>query len=183
MKPTVSRPLWIALPVAVCAAAALFVGAPFLTAARFQEAALAGDFAAMEGLTDITALRADLHARMQARIIAAMHTDGELHHNPLAGLGLAIVPAMADRVVEAAATPRGLAVLVATGEAPKTPVEAAFPPPPAEREPVRRRAGYESWNTFRLTVRRTSAPEHRATRLVFTRNGTAWKLTRIEPPA
>lgn len=170
-----------ALALGALALSAVEVIAPFVTASTFQQAALRRDLPAIRRLTDMPAVRGDLSRQAHRRIIDAMQTDAELLENPLAGLGLAIVPSIAERMVAATAGPEGLATLVATGSPPLTEVEANYPPPPDEHQPVARRAGYVSWTTFRFAVKEASAPNSRETGLIFTRRGPfTWRLTRIE---
>lgn len=164
-------------------AVGLYAATPFDVAARFQDAALNGDGAAVARLTDRPALRAALAARERERIVATMQSDDELHHNPLAGLGLAVVGPMAENRAAYLASPRGLAVLVATGEPPNSPIEVAFPPLPDERPEVWRSAGYLAWDRFALRVRRRDAPPERTTTLIFRRAGLlGWRLADVRTP-
>lgn len=175
--------------VAAVAAGALGLGsvfslAPLLTIARYQEAAERGRTEVLAALTDGSAVQASVRGQVAARLVHDLRRDPELLENPLGGFGLALSPSLADARAEILASPRGVAVLILTGEAPRTPVEVAYPPSPPERGPVTRRVEVRGLDEVRLKVRPRSAPEARTTALVFRRRGLlSWRAVAIDLPA
>lgn len=158
----------------------LVVLSPFVATAEFRRFGLARDSRALATMVDFESLRHELHRTLRARMLRQIRTDDEISHNPMAGFSLLALPAVVERAVASVASPEGLSTLVQTGDAPRTPVEARYPPPPAERLPVHWRGRYVSWNAFEVVVRRADAPAPRASRLRFERRGVlGWRLTRV----
>jgi hypothetical protein len=157
---------------------------PFAATAGFRRAGLAGDSRALAAKVDFPSVRAELHRTVSARLLHRVRTDDEISHNPMAGFSLLALPSLVERAVISVASPEGLAALVQTGEAPRTPIEARYPPPPAERPPVHWRGRHVSWNAFEVVVRRADAPPSRSSRLLFERRALmGWRLTRVSVPA
>lgn len=156
---------------------------PLIVVARYQAAAQDGREEVLARLSDFPAVRASLRRQITARLLRELRRDDELIENPLGGFGLALAPALAETRAETLASPRGVAVLIVTGDAPRTPIEAAYPPGPSERGPVTRRLQFDGVRQMRLTVRPEGAPAERATALVFKPHGLAdWRMVAIELP-
>ena len=156
---------------------------PLITVARYQEAAQDGRADVLARLSDFPVVRTGLRRQIAARLLHELRRDGELIENPLGGFGLALAPALSDIRAEMLASPGGVAVLIVTGDPPRTSIEAAYPPAAYERGPVTRRLEVRGLREVCLTVRPRSAPVDRTTALVFRPYGlTAWRLVSIELP-
>ncbi|WP_321953088.1 DUF2939 domain-containing protein [Paraburkholderia bannensis] len=192
-------------PVAIAVAAVVVVTAlgyayasPYLALNSLKQAADARDAAALSEYVDYPALRVSLKQQvgeMLQRRIQAQHSS-----NPLLMLGAVIGAALIGPLVDAYATPEGVAALLngmpptgKPGERPapppstpasSAPAEAA-PPAPANTQaeaPQPRpqaSAGYRSLNTFAVTWQRSANGERYAA--ILQRHGLfSWKLAAVE---
>ncbi|WP_042297665.1 DUF2939 domain-containing protein [Paraburkholderia bannensis] len=193
-------------PVAIAVAAVVVVTAlgyayasPYLALNSLKQAADARDAAALSEYVDYPALRVSLKQQvgeMLQRRIQAQHSS-----NPLLMLGAVIGAALIGPLVDAYATPEGVAALLngmpptgKPGERPappppstpasSTPAEAA-PPAPASTQaeaPQPRpqaSAGYRSLNAFAVTWQRSANGERYAA--ILQRHGLfSWKLAAVE---
>jgi len=194
--------------VAITVAAAMIVAAfgyayasPYIAVKRMKAAADARDAATLNEYVDYPALRVSLKQQvgdMLHRRIEAQHSS-----NPLLILGAVIGAALIGPLVDAYATPEGVAALLdgmpptgKPGEHPQTPPQdssaqpapaapQAAPPTPAasgnaapEPRPVTT-AGYRGLNEFALTWERSDTGEHYAA--ILQRHGLfSWKLAAVE---
>jgi hypothetical protein len=166
----------VGLALALCAP-------PLFTIARYQEAAERGETDVLARLTDFAAVRASVRGQTAARLLMELRRDEELVESPLGGFGLALAPSLADARARTLASPRAIAVLIVTGDPPRTAVEAAYPPGLSERGPVIRRVEIRGWQEVRLTLRPRSEALERATALVFRpRSLVRWRMVSIELP-
>ncbi|MBP7704490.1 MAG: DUF2939 domain-containing protein [Caulobacter sp.] len=180
-----NRKLLIGLAVAVAVlVAGLYAASPFWAMNRLRAAIEAGDRDRLEELVDFPSVRENLKADLNAAMMARIRNAPDLRDNPFAGLGMVLVPAIVDRLVDAMITPAGLAQL-SEGESP-TPggqrSESAKAPEskPAERKEEPKLAyGYRDLNRFQVvqTVDRGELT------WVFRRRGLfSWQLVRLELP-
>lgn len=196
-------------PVAITVAVAMIVAAlgysyasPYIAVNRMKAAADARDAAALNEYVDYPALRLSL----KQQVGEMLHQRIEAQHssNPLLILGAVIGAALIGPLVDAYATPDGVAALLnglpptgKPGEHPQAPppqdsgvqpapaTPSPAPPAPAasgasapEPRPVTT-AGYRGLNEFALTWDRSSTGEHYAA--ILQRHGLfSWKLSAVE---
>jgi hypothetical protein len=146
---------------------------PYLAVVGLVNAVRAGDKDELEERVDFPAVREHLKAEITATFLAKFRDDPEMQSNPFAGLGLALIPMMADKAVDALVTPEGLSHLLAQG------LE------PSDRKPVfglPKDAGYITLDRFRVSA---PAGQNKTKKidLILRRQGLFhWTLTRIELP-
>jgi hypothetical protein len=195
-------------PVAITVAVAMVVVAvgysyasPYIAVKRMKAAADARDAVALNEYVDYPALRVSL--KQQVGEMLHRRIDGEHSSNPLLILGAVIGTALIGPLVDAYATPEGVAALLygmpptgkpgehphapppqdsgeasASAPAGAAPAPAASGNPTAEPRPVTT-AGYRSLNEFALTWDRADTGEHYAA--VLQRHGLfSWKLAAVE---
>ncbi|HEV3429914.1 MAG TPA: DUF2939 domain-containing protein [Paraburkholderia sp.] len=213
MTDTTTRPTsnW-KKPVAIAVAAIVVVTAlgygyasPYLALNRLKQAADARDAVALNEYVDYPALRVSLKQQvgeMLQRRIQAQHSS-----NPLLMLGAVIGVALIGPLVDAYATPEGVAALLNGMPPTGKPGERPTPPPPppgtqassapAESTPTapasapanadtavpppraQTSAGYRSLNEFAVTWQRSATSERYAA--ILQRHGLfSWKLAAVE---
>ncbi|MEM5437198.1 DUF2939 domain-containing protein [Paraburkholderia diazotrophica] len=144
MKGRVSRPLLITLIVIVIVAALGFAYAsPYIALDRLKRAADARDVATVNEYVDYLALRESL--KLQVTGLLTRRLDVQQNGNPLAAIGAMIGVALIGPLVDAYATPDGVAALLngipprgEPGERPPSPPAApsAAPPDNSARRPT-----------------------------------------------
>jgi hypothetical protein len=150
-----------------------YLASPYLAVIGLVNAVRAGDKDGLEERVDFPAVREHLKAEITATFVAKLRDDPEMQSNPFAGLGLALIPMMADKAVDALVTPEGLSHLLAQGQ------------DPADKKPVfglPKDAGYITLDRFRV---RAPAGKDGTKKidLILRRQGLFhWTLTRIELP-
>jgi len=95
-----------------------YFASPYLAVVGIVNAVRAGDKDGLEERVDFPAVREHLKAEITAIFVAKLRDDPEMQSNPFAGLGLALIPMMADKAVDALVTPEGLTHLLAQGQDP-----------------------------------------------------------------
>jgi len=161
-----------AIALALLVAAVGYFASPYVAIVGLVNALRAGDKDGLEERVDFPAVREHLKAEITASFMAKFQSDPELQSNPFAGLGLALVPMMADKAVDALVTPEGLTRLLA-------------PEKDADRGPVLglpKDAGYVTLDRFRVSA---PAGRDKASKinLILRRRGLFhWTVTRIELP-
>lgn len=168
---------------------ALVVGyfvSPVLALHSLTEAAKAGDRAKLERLVDFPAVRDSLKAQLKTAMTRAFEKDPELRDNPFAAFGQLLMVGVADKAVDAFATPDAIAQMVATSRAP-TKISPSEQGPRVETAKPRAKAdteiryGYQSLDRFKATYRDKAKPEEPAFGLTLERQGLfRWKLVRID---
>ena len=165
--------------VLIAVAAALFVMAyaasPYYAFYRLEQAAKAHDRDALDDDVDFPALREDFKAQINAAMLAKTGNDP---HNPLVQLGLLIVPAILDRLIDSYVTPDGIATMLS---------EARAPMPGNRRDPephgkVRFKQSYDGLDRFKVTATEDSHTDRPLTFVLARRGLFGWKLVRIELP-
>ena len=166
---------------------AWYAASPFLAMGALQKAARAHDRDRLEELVDFPSVRENLKADFTAGLMKKAENDAATRDNPFAGLAAMLVPALVDRVVDAAVTPEGIARMqegkgVATPPGAKPMGKASDPAKPAAKADDKPRLSYHysGLNRFRVEQPTDAGPMT----WVFARQGLfGWKLVRIELPA
>lgn len=165
---------WVVAIAAVPALFALaFLASPYVAARSFVAWARQGDTERLAASVDFPAVRASLKPQLSAAVTARMNRDPEMRDNPLAGLGMMLMPSLLDRMVDSVVTPRSLATLVSAGRT----GDGAATPPRLDYD-----YGYAAINRFRVTARRQGS-RGAPIGLTFERRGLfAWKLVGVDLP-
>jgi hypothetical protein len=168
---------WIIAVGAALALVALAYGAsPYVAVRGFVAAAEKGDAEKLGAAVDFPAVRADLKPQLTAAVSARMERDPEMRGNPLAGLGVMLMPTILDRMIDSVVTPDGIAALVRAGKVGRAETSGTAPPR------VDYDYGYVALDRFGVTLRRKDATGD-PVRLVFQRRGLfSWKLIRVALP-
>ncbi|MBB5424522.1 hypothetical protein QF000_007012 [Paraburkholderia atlantica] len=187
-----TRPLLITLIVVIVIAALGFIYAsPYLAVNNLKRAADARDVQAVNQYVDFPALRDSLKQQVGAMLTRRLEADAG---NKMATIGAVIGVTLIGPLVDAYATPDGVAALLngmpprgtpgeqpsappaAGGEAPTagdTATQASAPPPGRQST-----AGYRSLNEFVVTYRRGEGNANYSA--IFRREGlVTWKLAAI----
>lgn len=187
-----NRRVWIGLAAAVVA---LLVGwyaaSPFMAMGALQKAAKSGDRDRLEQLVDFPRVRESLKQDFTAGLMAKAQNDASLRDNPFAGLAAMFVPALVDRIVDAAVSPAGIARMQeGQGVASPPGAKPMDRPIGSDSQPLSKPAGksadkprlayrYASLNRFKVVQPTDAGPMN----WVFARQGLfGWRLIRIELP-
>ncbi|MCH2237453.1 MAG: hypothetical protein A2792_13880 [Sphingomonadales bacterium RIFCSPHIGHO2_01_FULL_65_20] len=153
----------------------IYVGSPYYAVYSLRNAALDGDVDALEAKVDFPAVRESLKSQLSAAMMAKMQNDPEMQNNPFAGLGMMMMPAIVDRMVEAYVTADGIGAMV-RGRKPKDTDKSGVNPDIATE------SEYLGLDRFRLRTRNTKSGEVGPS-FVLERTGfLSWKMTRLEIP-
>ncbi|WP_321815807.1 MULTISPECIES: DUF2939 domain-containing protein [unclassified Paraburkholderia] len=212
--PTVSTPSGASSnwkkPVAIAVAAVAVVAAlgygyasPYIALNHLKQAADARDAVALNEYVDYPALRVSLKQQVGEMLQERIHAQHS--SNPLLMLGAVIGSALIGPLVDAYATPEGVAALLNGMPPTGKPGDRPAPPPPgtqassapAETAPPAQQpapantdtsqappraqtsAGYRSLNEFAVTWQRSASGEHYAA--ILQRHGLfSWKLAAVE---
>ncbi|HWD28830.1 MAG TPA: DUF2939 domain-containing protein [Rhizomicrobium sp.] len=169
------RRIVVALAIAAALFAVGYLASPYYAFYKLEQAAKAHDRDALEDDVDFPALRDDFKAQINAALLAKTGTDP---HNPLVQLGLLIVPAILDRLIDSYVTPDGVATML---------TDARAPMPGNRRDPephghVRFDQGYDGLGRFKVTATEDRHPDKPLTFVLARRGLFGWKLVRIELP-
>ena len=171
------RKRWIVAASAVLASFVLaYLASPYLAVRHFVRAARNGDADRLAASVDFPAVRAGLKPQLAAAVAARVERDPGVRENPLADIGLMLVPTILDRMVDSVVTPNGIATLVRLG---RTSPSSGTGGAPGR---VDYRYGYAGIDHFRLTVRRRDNGEQSIGMTFERRRWLAWKLVRIDIP-
>lgn len=171
------RKRWVVAAGAVLASFALtYLASPYLAVRQFVLAARSGDADRLAASVDFSAVRTGLKPQLSAAVTARVERDPGMRGNPLAGLGLMLVPTILDRMVDSVVTPNGIATLVRLGRT--GPSDGAGGASPRMDYDY----GYAGIDHFRLTVRRKESREQPIALTFERRRWLAWKLVRIDIP-
>ena len=187
----------------VVALAVFAYASPYLVLSRLRDAARARDANAINPYVDYPALRVSL--KQQVTQMLSQRVDAEKLQHPLAALGALVGMAFVNPLVDAYATPDGVAALLRgmpprgePGEAPPSvtneqPEQAAQPESQAAPAPslsasasaqpnasrAKASAGYRDMNTFAVTYARGTASAPYS--VIFHRRGWfSWQIDAVE---
>lgn len=174
------------LIVGVAGALALFgiawAVAPVLTAQALIRAAKAGDAGAIEKLVDFPSLRDSLKSELNTELMARMSRDPRVAESGLGGLGMMLAPMILSGAVDAVVTPRVVAHMVTTAEAPD-PTRRPKPEPAegrAEGRDIHQAWGYRGLNEFAVTLTDRDRPDDHLALILERRGLFQWKLAAVD---
>jgi hypothetical protein len=174
---------WIALAVAVLLALVAWVAAgPFMTIHSIRSAILAQDAAAIAEHVDFPAIRGSLKAQVDDYVVR--RAGPEAQSSLLGSVALRLASGATGGLVDAAATPAGLAALLEGRnfwqrlDGSRQGDDPYIPPPP--RDPLEgARYRFESPSRFTATVRNADGDP---VVFVLTRQGMDWKVSDVRLP-
>lgn len=160
------------------------IAMPWITVSQIRTAAQDRDGQALAQHVDFDSVRASLKDQLNALVLRKMGNEGK-ELNPLAALVAPLAGAVVNKMVDAYATPAGVAQLLA-GDTPReagpSPQENTNAGPGSTDEDGPRRAkasmAYRGMNRFVVT----SHGRRGDTQFVLGRRGLTWKLTEIILP-
>lgn len=162
-----------------------YAASPYMAVGALEKAARNGDRDKLEELVDFPRVRESLKADFTAGLMNKAQSDAATRDNPFAGLAAILVPALVDRVVDAAVSPEGI-VRMQEGRGVATPPGArpmgearskAQAGAPAQKPKTN--AHYSGLNRFKVEQPSDAGP----LTWVLARQGLfGWKLIRIELP-
>lgn len=160
---------------ALLIAGSAYAGSPYLAASNLKAAAVSGDAAQIEANVDFPAVRDSLKSQMSAAMMQKLNSDPKMKDNPFAGLGMMMVPAIVDKVVDAYVTPDGLSALIQGAKPTDAKGSAGSTNPNIEYD-------YEWVSSDRFRVNLTNIQTQQSgLALVFERRGVvSWKLIKVD---
>src|SRR5260370_1298387 len=84
----------------------MYVASPWIAVSQLRGAAKAGDRDKLDRLVDFPAVRESLKSQLKAQMLLKTQSDPDLKNNPFAGLAVLVLPALVDRLVDAAGRTR-----------------------------------------------------------------------------
>jgi hypothetical protein len=164
---------------AVAAAFLLFVGAyaisPFWAARQLRVATVTGDTDSLEKLVDFPAVRDSLKSQLTVILNEKMNEDTNLKGNPLAGLGMMLMPTIINNMVDRFVTPDAISTMATQGKVAKENKPAGSNPK------VTYEYGYRGLDRFGMVIKSEEAPTGRILTFVFDRRGLfTWRLVSIQ---
>lgn len=170
---------WLSLGIViVIAIVAVYLGSPYLAVRSFKDAAQSANVDQLDAAVDFPAVRESLKSQMSAALMHEMRNDPELKDNPFSGLGVLMMPAILDKMVDTFVTPDGIAAMVKGGRPASSGAEPQGTNPDVDYD-----YDYVSLDRFRVKIANPKSGEAGPS-LVFERRGIiSWKLIRIELPA
>jgi Protein of unknown function (DUF2939) len=158
-----------------------FFASPYLAVKNMKDAADKRDATTLSSYVNYPALKENLKTTFAASMNAKAEDKSG---NPLAGFGAALASAFMGPMIDAIITPEGLAAMM-RGQKPKA---AGGASEPVEQDAAAKNKadpdvslGYEGLNQFAVNVSPKDKPEQK-TKLIFLREGLAWKLNNVELP-
>jgi hypothetical protein len=162
---------------------------------NIKAAAEARDTERLRELIDFESVRAGLKEDMRSMFMASMQK--ELAGNPFAGLGLLMMNAMVDPMVDAMISPTSIVAMIeggkVEGKADGSPSGAAsheqaaptpFASASSRQANIITEHGYENYTRYRISMRPAHEPVDKALSFNLRREGLfGWKLYRITLPA
>jgi hypothetical protein len=174
------RKIIVALVViGLLAFAAAYAASPYLAFYQLQTAAKSGNRDVLEDAVDFPSVREDFKAQLNAAFMAKMQKDQNLRANPFAAIGMLLVPAVLDRMIDAYITPQGISQMVLNARTPEPGQPKANPD---SDKHITLHSGYVSLNRFKVTAVNDTEPGKPIAFVMERRGFFAWKLIRIELP-
>jgi hypothetical protein len=165
---------WIAAALALLlVVGGIYVGSPYYAIYALRNAAREGDADKIAGSVDFPAVRESLKTQLSSAMTAKLQGDAALRDNPLAALGAALLPTIADRMVDNFVTPEGIAAMM-RGQKPRDKAEAS--------SDVQADTDYLNLNAFRVNFRNSRRDQAGPSFLLERRGFASWKLVRIDLP-
>ena len=162
----------------VFAFAAAYLGSPFWAIYQFKQAALSADVDRLDAAVDFPAVRESLKSELTVALTTKMTTDPAMKNNPFAGLGMMMMPAFINRMVDGFVTAEGISALVKQGQ-----VTNKANPQPAKTD-VDYSYDYRSLDRFAVSVQSKDTKTTEAPAFVFARQGLfSWRMIRLDVPA
>ena len=179
--------LLIALAASLGVLVAYSYYSPHLHIDRLRSAAEARDTDRLRELVDFESVRASLKDDIRTMFVQRMSRD--LAGNPFAGLGMLMVNAMVDPMVDMIVSPQSIIAIVdrgkveadisAKGKVSRAPDE---PAPTTRRREAIIEQGYENYRRYVITVRPADEPQASLS-LYLRRDGLfSWKVYKISLP-
>lgn len=159
-----------------------WAAAPVLAAQALIRAAKAGDEGQIEKRVDFPSLRESLKSELNAELMARMSRDPRLADSGLGGLGMMLAPMILSGAVDAVVTPRVVAHMVTTAEAPD-PTRRPAPEPAtddANGDDIHQAWGYRSLNEFAVTLTARDQPDDHLALILERRGLFDWKLAAVD---
>jgi hypothetical protein len=159
-----------------------WAAAPVLAAQALIRAAKAGDEAGIEKRVDFPSLRESLKSELNAELMARMGRDPRLADSGLGGLGMMLAPMILSGAVDAVVTPRVVARMVTTAEAPD-PTRRPSPEPAgddADGNDIHQAWGYRGLNEFAVTLTARDHPDDHLALIMERRGLFDWKLAAVD---
>jgi hypothetical protein len=153
-----------------------YLASPVFAAGALRSALQSGDRDRLEQMIDFPAVKEGLKQDLNAALIEKLGSDPEMKDNPFAGLGVAFVPMIVDRMVDAMVTPAGLAKIARSND-----TAAQQGGRVAKGAKAQLHYAYVGLDRFRVT---DTTPGGDSAALVMERRGWfQWKLVRIQLPS
>jgi len=167
---------WIALIVAaVLIVGGTYFGSPYWAVRSLKQAAISGDADKLDDAVNFPAVRESMKSQLSAALIQKMNSDPEMRGNPFAGLGMMMIPAIVDRMVDTFVTADGIAALVRGSK----PNQAGAK---SENPDIEYEYHWDNLDRFRVTLVNSRTHESGPS-LLFDRTGFAdWKLVKLRLP-
>lgn len=172
-----NKKVWLAAIAMVGLFAAIYLGSPFWAVYQFKDAGLTADVDKLDEAVDFPAVRESLKSQLTVAMTTKMQSDPQMRSNPFAGLGMLMMPAIIDKMVDGFVTPDGISALLKHGRVEKAETSAGNSPN------VSYGYDYRNLDRFAVTVKGPDVRDDAAPKFVFERRGLfSWKMIRIEIP-
>jgi hypothetical protein len=171
--------LFAVLGLVIVAAIAGYIASPYFAFHRLQDAARTGDRDGLEATVDFPAVRDDFKAQLNAAFMVEMQSDPGMKNNPFAAVGMLLVPAVIDRLIDSYITPQGIALMVAKARTPRQ----GRQPSGGDNGHISSHYSYVSLDRFQAVVSNAAHPNESLTFVMERRGLFSWKLIRIALPA
>jgi len=173
---------WFIGFIAATVLVAAYALSPWVAVHDLAAAARSGDPDRIDRLVDFPAVRAGLKDQLSARMLAQAGAGPGIERRPVRALGLLLLPAITDRIVDRFVTADGVAAMVKSARTPP-----ASPGVDTRLDPrgqgVSYGYAYDGVDRFKATLTNRSA-QAGALVLTLERRGLfGWKLIRVDLPA
>lgn len=149
---------------------------PYITVNNMKSAAENHDGEALSEYIDFPSVRQSMKDQINVMVTKRMVEDEEIKGNPFAALGVALVGAMVDRVVDVYVTPAGITQIMA-GRKPQPEENSEIAP---DRELLAGASmSYDSFDKFVVMI---NGADGENGKFILRRRGIGWKLTEIIIP-
>ncbi len=158
-----------------------YLASPYFAAKALADAAQAGDKGKLDAMVDFPSVRDGLKSQFNAALTANMQNDPDMKDNPFAGLGMMMVPAIADRMVDAVVTPEGIARMAKARRSETTTTEPTPAPTSSTKDDDTVHSyKYVTLDRFRASAAAKSNLKQHVDFVFERRNLFTWKLVKID---